>query len=153
MESFSGRKNAGKMWRTIRRLSGRRKQADPNQPISFGGSSLSNKKEIANKFVKQFTRPTPHRHNPNTRKTIRKLRSNHPLNHQLAPFTPSQVRGAIQISGNSTAPSPDGLTIHHLKHLGPLGIRFLCKIFNLSYAQARFPDIWMRAITTPLLKP
>ena len=105
------------------------------------------------KILPRNTRPTPHRKNPNTRKTIRKLRSRHSLNHQTSSFTPSQVREAIQLSGNSTAPSPDGLTKLHLKNLGPLGIRYACKIFSPSYAQARVPDIWMRAIITPLLKP
>ena len=38
-----------------------------------------------------------------------------------------------------------------LKHLGPLGLRYLCRLFNLSYAHARIPDILKHAITVPLL--
>ena len=69
------------------------------------------------------------------------------------PFIPDQVRDAIRTSGNFNAPSPDGLTVLHLKHLGPLGLRYLCKICNLSFAHARIPDIWKHAIIMPLLKP
>ena len=153
VESFSLRRKIGKMWRTIQRLSGKRSLKDPNQPITFDGVSISNKKDIANKFVKQFTRPTSHRQNPESRRTIRQIHSRNPLDHNRMPFTVNQVKVAIQKSGNSTAPSPDGLTVLHLKHLGPLGLRYLCRVFNISYAHARIPDIWKHAIITPLLKP
>ena len=45
------------------------------------------------------------------------------------------------------------LSVLQLKHLGPLGLRYLCRLFNLSFAQARIPDIWKHAIIVPLLKP
>ena len=69
------------------------------------------------------------------------------------PFTPGQVKEAIENSGSSTALSPDGLTVLQLKHLGPLGLRYLCRLFNLSFTHARIPDIWKHAIIVPLLKP
>ena len=69
------------------------------------------------------------------------------------PFTPFMVAKVLRESGNSTAPSPDGLTILQLKNLGPIGLRYLCKLFNLSYAHANLPAIWKRAIILPLLKP
>ena len=44
-------------------------------------------------------------------------------------------------SGNSRAAGPDGLTIHHLKHLGPLGLIYLTNLYNLSYMNANIPAI------------
>ena len=57
------------------------------------------------------------------------------------------------MSKNSTAPSADGLTIHQLKHLGPLGIRYLTNLFNLSYQHANLSAIWKQAVIIPILKP
>ena len=142
-----------KLWRLLQRLSGKRTYSAPNQPITFAGKSLSDRRAIATKFVKQFTRPTSHKHNPATRALIRQLRNRHSLDHDSMPFTPEQVRKTLDISGSSTALSPDGLTVLQLKHLGPLGLRYLCRVFNLSYAHARIPDIWKHAIIMPLLKP
>ena len=153
LESCSISRCSGKLWRTIQRYSGKRSFRDPNQPIAFGGRRHSNRRIIANKFAKQFARPVPHRQNPATRRLIRHIRAKHRLNHNAMPFTPDQVKGVLRESGSSTAPSPDGLTILQLKNLGPLGLRYLCKLFNLSYAHSRLPSIWKHAILLPLLKP
>ena len=142
-----------RLWKTIQRLSGKRAYTAPNQPIFFAGKCYTNKREIATRFVKQFTRPFPHKHNPRTRILLRTVRKKHRLNHDPMPFTPSMVAKVLRESGNSTAPSPDGLTILQLKNLGPIGLRYLCKLFNLSYAHASLPAIWKRAIILPLLKP
>ena len=108
VESCSIRWRPMKLWRLIQRLSGKRTYSAPNQPITFSGKSISDKRDIATKFVKFFTRPTPHGQNPATRTILRKLRNKHKLNHSSMPFTPNQVREALKISGSSTAPSPDG---------------------------------------------
>ena len=153
VESCSIRRNTNKLWKILRRLAGKRNYQDPNQPITFAGKSLADKRKIAKKFVKQFTRPVPHRQNPETRRLIRHIRSRHRLDHSVRPFTVDQLKAALLDSGSSTAPSPDGLTILQLKHLGPLGLRYLCKLYNLSYAESRLPAIWKHAIVLPLLKP
>ena len=77
-------------------------------------------------------------------------RSNHK---SIMPFTPNRLRETLEQGGSYTASSPDGLTVLQLKHLEPLGLRYLCRLFNLSYAHARLPDIWKHAIIVPLLKP
>ena len=56
-------------------------------------------------------------------------------------------------SGSSAALSPDCLTMFQLEHLDPLGLRYLCRLFNLSYAHGRISNIWNHAIIIPLLKP
>ena len=152
VESCSIRYRPMMLWRLLQRLSGKKSFFAPNQPITFSGKSLSNRRDIATKFVKQFTRPTPHRQNPASRALIRQIRNKHRLDHSSMPFTPEQVKEALKESGSSTALSPDGLTVLQLKHLGPLGLRYLCRLFNLSYAHARIPDIWKHAIIVPLLK-
>ena len=63
-----------------------------------------------------------------------------------------QVQAAIRTASNSTATGPDNMTSQHLKHLGPSGISYLCKIFNLSISSACIPALWKHAIIVPLLK-
>ena len=70
-----------------------------------------------------------------------------------SPFTIHLVTCAIRDSGNSRAIGPDGLTIHHLKHLGPIAITYLTHLSNLSYNTSTIPSIWKHAIVVPILKP
>ena len=77
----------------------------------------------------------------------------HPLNLDLSPFTPELLIFHLKKSGNSTATGPDGMTIRHLKHLGPLGLNYLCTLFNLSLSHANLPAIWKRANIIVLPKP
>ncbi|KAA0199397.1 hypothetical protein HAZT_HAZT007698 [Hyalella azteca] len=60
-------------------------------------------------------------------------------------FTPVQTRPAVWTSGTSTATGPDFLTTLHLHHLGPRGIQYLTKLFNLFLAKANIPAIWKSA--------
>ena len=60
---------------------------------------------------------------------------------------------AIKASKNSPAAGPNGLTMLHLKHLGPLGIRYATHLFNLSVKAADIPAIWKSANVIPVLKP
>ena len=152
MQTRSIRRRPVRLWRAISRFSGKLTFTAPKQRITFVNRCHTGKRKFVTYFVKQFTRPIRHRHNPSTRKIIHQNRNNHKLNHKSNPFTPDQVRKALAESKNSTADSPDKLTIHQLENLRPLGLRYLTKIFNLPYAHGRFPDIWKCPIIIPLLK-
>ena len=47
---------------------------------------------------------------------------------------------------------PDGLTMLHLRHLGPHGLAFLTELFNLSVAGINIPAIWNNSVLIPILK-
>ena len=153
MDSCSIKRCSGKYFKILRDLSGKRGHQDPNQPITFEGRVFTDRRKIAKKFARLFARPTQHAPDRSTRTLLRRIHRDHRLNPRETPFTPARVRDAIADSKNSTAPSADGLTIHQLKHLGPLGIEYLTKLFNLSFQQASLPAIWKHAIILPLLKP
>ena len=76
-----------------------------------------------------------------SRALIRQIRNRHRLDHNSMPFTPEQVKEALEESGSSTALIPDVLTVLQLKHLVPLGLRYLFSFFNLSYAHAHFTPL------------
>ena len=115
--------------------------------------SLSTNIAIATAFNKQFTTITPHTSDPRARQVKRRLNTRCPLDRQARPFTTHTVGEAVRNGGNSRAVGPEGLTVHHLKHLGPLGLSHLTHLFNLSYSTATIPDIWKTATIIPLLEP
>jgi hypothetical protein len=144
--------NPTKFWALIRNLSGKGASLPPNQPITFGAKVFSRPKFMANKFNKQFTLVGPHKQNSETHRVMRNLKSKHILDHEFSPFTDAMTTDAIKSSENSTATGPDGLTSIHLKHLGPLGISYLTKLFNLSINHADLPAIWKTAHIIPVPK-
>ena len=150
--SCSHTTNTKKFWRLLRSLSGKSTNPPPNQPINFAHKTLTKSSSIASRFTKQFTSIKTHQQDPSTRKTCRKLRKVHKLDLNSHPFNDEQVLAAIKSSSNSTATGPDNITSIHLKHLGPSGIAFLSKIFNLSVSSACLPALWKHAIIIPLLK-
>ena len=153
VESCSHNQNSSYFWSLLRTLSGKRPPLAPNQPITFNDTHITNPLQIATSFNKQFTTPFPHFSDRTTRHLKKHITRTHPLNTNISPFTTQLVTKAVGDSGNSRAFGPDGLTIHHIKHLGPLGILLLTHIFNLSYNTAKIPSIWKHSIVVPILKP
>ena len=152
LQNSSRSANPARYWYLLRKMSGKKEKLPPNQPISFGGSTLTNPKDIAQAFTRQFTSVVAKTSDRNTRKVIRRIKKNY----KKAPppsFTTEEVKRAIKNTGNSTAIGPDGLTALHIKNLGELGVGFLVKIFNLSIGRADIPAIWKNSIILPIPKP
>jgi len=147
------RLNPSKYWSLLSSLSGKRSSPPPNQPISSGQITHTSAKPISNLFCKQFTSLTHHKSNKATRKFHCKLRKSHPLDPSFSPFNLHLVQQAISKSSNSSAIGPDNLTIHHLKHLGPIGLSYLTQLLNLSVSSSNIPAIWKFSTIIPLLKP
>ena len=80
VESCSTKHCSGKYFKILRDLTGKRRPQDPNQPITFLDKTCSDRREIANRFVKQFTRPAPHAHDRTTRQLLRTVHKRFPLN-------------------------------------------------------------------------
>ena len=74
------------------------------------------------------------------------------LDHSFNPLNTQLASHAIRNSGSTTALGPDQLNIHHLRHLGPLGLRYLTLLYNLSIANANIPSIWREAIIIAIPK-
>ena len=144
--------NPSKFFRLLRSLSGKSTNPPPNQPINFDNKPYTKASAIASRFTKQFTCIKTHRQDPATRKIYRKIHKRHKLDPDFRPFNERQVQEAIKTASNSTATGPDDMSNLHLKHLGPSGISYLCKIFNLSISSACLPALWKHAIIIPLLK-
>ena len=153
MEEANHKTNSSKFWKLLRSLCGKKQNSPPNQPINFNDRPFTKHSSIARKFNKQFSSVSTHRQDPNSRRVIRNIHRRHKLDPHFTPFTPNQVVATIRLCRNSTATGPDGITILHLKHLGPSGISFLTEIFNQSISSATIPALWKHAIIIPILKP
>jgi hypothetical protein len=137
----------------LRILSGKRPNQPLNQPIKFGNKCFSKPRAIAEKFCKQFSSVSSHKSNPRSRCVIRKLKQKHQIDPTFSPFTEALTKQAIEKLSSSTAKRSDGLNSLQLKFLGPRGIAFLTKLYNLSLARAEIPAVWKRANIVPIPKP
>ena len=122
-----------------------------NPSIRFKGKYLSCPKKIAKGFNKQYSSVVPHKRSKTSRIVTNKLKANK----ASAPssFTTEQTTAAVKKLKASKALGPDKISNLHLKHLGPLALGYLTKIFNLSLATSQIPDIWKSSTIIPLLKP
>lgn len=153
LASCDRRTHPSKHWNLLRSLAGKRSRPPPNQPILFNGKLYTSQRKISTAFCKQFTSVVPYAHSPATRRLARQIRSRHPLDRNFLPFSVQLVKLAIGAASNSTASGPDGLTVLHLKHLGPRGLEFLTHLFNISVSTASIPAIWKNSLIIPIAKP
>uniref|UniRef100_A0A0B7BV32 Reverse transcriptase domain-containing protein n=1 Tax=Arion vulgaris TaxID=1028688 RepID=A0A0B7BV32_9EUPU len=70
-----------------------------------------------------------------------------------AMFTLQELEDQIKKLKEKKAPGADGITNEFLKHLGPLGKRFLLSIFNQCWKTGQVPSTWKEAHIYPILKP
>ena len=134
----------------IKNLNGK-SGSDANQAIKFKGRYITSAYDIAKAFNKKFSSVVPHKSSPSSRNIAKDVKKNS-LEDPVS-FTFDQTKKAIMSCKSSKAAGPDNITNLHLKHLGPNGIMYLTKIFNMSIKTSTIPDIWKRSIIVPLLKP
>ena len=151
LEKTDYQENSSKFVNLVRRLSGRRVHRPPNQPISFSGKTKTKRAAIVKNWNKQFSSIGPHSHLRVTRRVLRKIRKKK-LVSDFKPFSEEDTLNAIGRAKASTAAGPDEITMVHLKHFGPLAIRFLTHLFNLSVARSEIPSIWKKATIIPVPK-
>jgi hypothetical protein len=138
-------------WNTLNSLQGKTKPHETNRTITFNNKTKTTAKQIATSFNQQFTNPskyTTHKENRKINRQVNKL----PLD-SLFFFTEEQVQRSIKTSKNNNSTGPDNINIQHLKHLGPIAIKYLTDIYNLSIQQNKIPDSWKIAKIIPIPKP
>ena len=139
-----------KLFKLIKNLNGKGTSSQ-NQAIKFKGRYISSARDIANGFNKQFTSVVRHISSKQSRSVSKNIKKND-LDNPIS-FTYQDTDKAIKSCKASKAAGPDNISNLHLKHLGPNGISYLTKIFNLSVSTSIIPDIWKNSIIIPLLKP
>ena len=124
----------------------------PNISIAFDGKTHSSPNAIARTFNRQFTASSAQQDRA-IRRLMRNIHHHHHLvDRSYRPFDVRGVAAAIRKAGSSAAQGPDGLTVLHVRHLGPHGLAFLTELFNLSVAGINIPAIWKSFVIIPILK-
>ena len=121
-----------------------------NHTISFNNKPSVTSTQIANSFNKQFTNTVPHTSNKTNRTIDKQV---HKLPKTTFILTTSEISAAIRNSKNNNSTGPDGISIRHLKHIGPLGLTYLTNTFNLALNTNTIPHMWKLANIIPILKP
>ena len=109
-----------------------------NHTISFNNKPSVTSTQIANSFNKQFTNTVPHTSNKTNRKIDKQV---HKLPKTTFILTTSEISAAIRNSKNNNSTGPDGISIRHLKHIGPLGLTYLTNTFNLALNTNTIPHM------------
>ena len=150
ISSLGTKTDTGKLYKLIKSINGQPPMKS-NQGIRFKNKYLTSAKDLANAFNIQYTSIVRHKSNKETRRISKQAKK---FSLETPPvFSDLETLKAIKRSKASKAVGPDGISNLHLKHLGPAGIAYLTKIFNLSAATAKIPQIWKNSIVVPLLKP
>ena len=68
-------------------------------------------------------------------------------------LTTTQVQLAMSNNTNNNSTGPDGISIRHLKHLGPLAIRYLTNMYNIGLKTNTIRHLWKCATIIPIPKP
>ena len=123
----------------------------PNISITFDGKTHSSLKAIARAFNMQFIASSAQQDRA-IRRFMRNIHYHHRVDPSHRPFDERGVAAVIMKAGSSTAQGPDGLTMLHLRHLGPHGLAFLTELFNLSVAGINIQAIWKTSVIIPILK-
>ena len=150
ISSLGPRTDSGKLFKLIKSINGQPPMKS-NQGIKFKGKLIQSARELANQFNKQFTSVVRHTTKRTTRR-ITRTSTRFSLENPVS-FTAEATKAAIKNSKASKAIGPDGMSNLHLKHLGPQGISYLTKIFNISLATGKMPSMWKKSLVIPLPKP
>ena len=121
-----------------------------NHTISFNNKPSVTSTQIANSFNKQFTNTVPHTSNKTNWKIDKQV---HKLPKTTFILTTSEISAVIRNSKNNNSTGPDGISIRHLKHIGPLGLTYLTNTLNLALNTNTIPHMWKLANIIPILKP
>ena len=104
----------------------------------------------AKAFYRPFTNVTPYSTNKINRHIDHTLKT---LPTEKIRLTTTQVQLAISISTNNNSTGPDGIDIRHLKHLGPLAIKYLTNMYNIALNTNTISHLWKRATIIFIPKP
>ena len=156
--SLNSKAKSSTVWRAIHRIKGR-KSGPSLQHLDAGGTTYTNKKDIANLLASTIqSNSSGERSDPafkNIKKREEKINLNFSsdnLEEYNRVFTLFELKQALKKS-NDTAPGIDGIHYQLLKHLPDSCLQVLLKIYNQIWETGDFPSSWREAIIIPIAKP
>ena len=129
LDKIDHKHNPHSMWGTIAKLSNKKPRAQQNRSIYFETKTVITDIDKATAFNKQFINITPYSTNKINGHIDHAIK-NLPI--EEIQLTTTQVQLAISNNTNNNSTGPDGINIRHLKHLGPLAIRYFISMYNIA---------------------
>ena len=68
-------------------------------------------------------------------------------------FTPADTKEAVRLAKSFTAIGTDGMSTLHLMKLAQNAVNYTTSIISLSISTGHMPEIWLKAMIIPILKP
>jgi ribonuclease HI len=127
-------------------------RTDACDPIHQGGSVLTTEQEKAEAFCKHYVQVSGTK--PGRIPASKKEKITFISSHQSyydAPFSEVELKHALRKMKNRKSPRPDKIHNEMLKHLGPVAMKTLLKLINLSWS-THVPAAWRKSELTPILK-
>ena len=149
-----------KTWSFIKSLNGSPETNSPNEVLKLNGKRITSAKKKAELFAQHYAKVSKLQFTREERRKY-KLRLNRLLYDDVnsedelqsyPDFIMEELNRAIAQMKRRSAPGPDDIPPSFLKELGPLALKELLSICNLSLNQASCPQGWRRALIIPLLK-
>ena len=138
------------LWSTVKALNPKNPTTPSNTTITHNNKTAHTDTQKANTLNKYFKSTTKHSSNPTHRITNKLTES---LTSTPITITESDTILAIKQSKNNNSSGPDNINIKHLKHLGPIAIKYLINLYNITINTNTIPQIWKTSKIIPITKP
>ena len=138
------------LWSTVKAFNPKKPTTPTNTTITHNNKTAQTDTQKANTLNKYFKSTTKHSSNPTHRITNKLTKS---LTSTPITITESDTILPIKKSKNNNFSRPNNINIKHLKHLGPIAIKHLTNLYNITINTNIIPKIWKTSKIIPIAKP
>jgi ribonuclease HI len=156
------RTDSKRVFQVIRKIDGRGRQEHPGAPMKRGARLLKTDAAKADGFVKEYAAVAKLKVSKDEKKAMRPTLktvkgtcgccSGEDTSGVCSPFTPSELKRALNKLKVCKAAGADEVSNEMLKQLGDRGRQALLSICNMSWLRKEVPSDWRRATIIPILK-
>ena len=138
------------LWSIVKAFNPKKSTIPINTTITHNNKTAHTDTKKANILKRYFKSTTKHFSNP-THRIINKLTKS--LTSTPITITESKTIHANKQSKNNNSSRPHNINIKHLKHLGPIAIKHLTNLYNITINANIIPQIWKASKIIPIAKP
>ena len=138
------------LWSTVKALNHKKPTTTTNTTITPNNKTAHTDTQKVNTLNKYFKSTTKHSSNP-THRIINELTKS--LKSTPIKITETETIHALKQSKNNNSSRPDNINSKHFKHLGPIDIKRLTNLYNITINTNTIPQIWKTSKIIPIAKP
>ena len=156
--SLSSKTSPAKVWKSIRKIKGKRSSSGVKH-LKINGKLVTDRKSISNLLAETISTNSSSDNFPRAFQALKAQKERKNLNFSSdnsedynAPFSLIDITHALQKTKNS-ATGPDDVHYELLKHLPHSTLNILLRLFNRIWDSGVFPPSWREATVVPIPKP